>query len=76
MKCELCKTVINPKDSHNGNPLVMGRVCSNCHWKVIRKRLQQSKMKEAAFEENSVTGERLIKALTDLQNILNELFQK
>lgn len=55
MKCELCKKEITSKHSHNGDPLVKGRVCSDCNWKVIRERLK--KAKEATSTESiAVTG--------------------
>lgn len=55
MKCQLCNSEINEKDSHNGYPLVEGRVCNDCNWKVIRERLRKSKEKVAS-EDVAVVG--------------------
>lgn len=59
MKCKLCGKEINPRDSHNGAPLVEGRVCSNCNYKVIMERLRLSdkaKREKEATESVEVLG--------------------
>jgi hypothetical protein len=59
MKCKLCGKEINPRDSHNGAPLVEGRVCSNCNYKVIMERLRLSdkaKKEKEATESVEVLG--------------------
>ena len=52
MKCELCKKEIDQRNSHNGQPLVNGRVCSDCNYKVIMARLKEA---EKAKEKKSST---------------------
>ena len=57
MKCALCGKEINDRDSHNGNPLVDGRVCSVCNWKVIKERMKAARKEEKPAEEQvAVTG--------------------
>ena len=57
MKCALCNAEITEKNSHNGHPLVEGRVCQDCNWKVIRERLRKANESEkAAKEEVAITG--------------------
>jgi len=57
MICELCKKPIyNVVFSHNGEPLVNGRVCNDCNWKVIRERMRlakgnESKEQKPTFED-------------------------
>lgn len=52
MKCALCNAEINEKNSNNGYPLVEGRVCDDCNWKVIKERLSKSRKSEKAAGEN------------------------
>lgn len=54
MKCGLCGTEITERDSHNGQPLIEGRVCNNCNWKVIRERLRR--LNQTSTESVAVVG--------------------
>lgn len=57
MKCKLCGKEITERESHNGDPLVKGRVCSNCNWKVIRERLRRVNQEEkSSTEDIAVVG--------------------
>lgn len=57
MKCKLCGKEISERESHNGEPLVKGRVCSNCNWKVIRERLRRVNQEEkSSTEDIAVVG--------------------
>lgn len=57
MKCKLCGKEITERESHNGEPLVKGRVCSNCNWKVIRERLRRVNQEEkSSTEDIAVVG--------------------
>ena len=51
MKCKLCNAEINEKNSNNGYPLVEGRVCNDCNWKVIKERLRKSRESEKSAKE-------------------------
>lgn len=57
MKCKLCGKEIPERESHNGEPLVKGRVCSDCNWKVIRERLRLvNKEEKSSTEDIAVVG--------------------
>lgn len=43
MECKLCGNKIQGF-GNNGQPLVEGRVCDECNWKVIQERLKQAKL--------------------------------
>ena len=45
MKCALCGKEISGH-GNNGEPLVKGRVCDSCNWKVILERLHRVKVAE------------------------------
>ena len=45
MKCELCGNEIQGY-GNNGRPLVEGKVCDDCNWKVISERLKQSQARK------------------------------
>ena len=49
LKCAMCHQDIQPnaigwRKGHNGEPLVNGRVCDNCHPYVLEQRLKESLM--------------------------------
>lgn len=57
MKCKLCGKETPERESHNGEPLVKGRVCSDCNWKVIRERLHRVNQEEkSSTEDIAVVG--------------------
>ena len=46
IKCAMCHQDIQPnaigwREGHNGEPLVDGRVCDNCHPYVLEQRLKK-----------------------------------
>ena len=57
VKCELCGKIIESRYSNNGKPLVEGRVCNSCNWKVIRERLRlANKNSQSSTESMAVLG--------------------
>ena len=56
IKCKICGKTISHKNSHNGEPVVKGRVCEICNDEiVIKARLEQPQTKlEAMFEDGHI----------------------
>lgn len=55
MKCELCGKEISNREANSGYPLVEGKVCDDCNWKVVRERLRLCKEKERSAKEEVAT---------------------
>lgn len=77
MKCKLCGKEISERDSHNGEPLIKGRVCSDCNWKVIRERLRLvNKEEKSSTEDIAVVGGGGPVSVTDPEKDFEEYAKK
>lgn len=66
MKCKLCGEEIKGY-GNNGEPLVSGKVCNNCNWKVIQERIKQSRSNEDTFKEELPSRKEILQSEVDFQ---------